>query len=381
MINHILVNTKIAVRNALILLVRLVGIRLFNLNQTITFLTDSQRAYEPEYQLSLPDVFDAIDPDKQVFKRPEAVTLPTYAWQYTPRPASAALLPSGCLFAEGQVLCTDYWNYQAIKHRLRPPKRQTVQTDLLVAPFSHQQDMIAFGGYYDYLFLIAAKLCRLQQAMPEVSFADAAVAYPLFGTSYEQEFLTLMGFRPERILDSRQHDVTFTSCLLGSGGDWFYPSPADIRALQMRLTPLVHNPDKKREPTYISRAGRRRVVNEDALVRMLETYGFRIVEDKPRTLAEQLSIYNQASFVIGPHGASFSNILWCEPGTHLFELFAPDYAPPFFLYLAQLLGLRYSAAYQKRPDQNPVNAIEANMRVSIPDLERKLNQVFESDFR
>ena len=154
-----------------------------------------------------------------------------------------------------------------------------------------------------------------------------------------------------------------------------------VRALRDRLMPLVEPNTGPRERIYISRAGRRRVLNEDALVTMLDRYDFRVIDDKPRTLAEQLTIYNRASFVMGPHGASFSNLIWCEPGTHLFELFSPNYTPDFFAYLAELMGLRYSAHAAGKPRPDGLQLLEDDMTVSVADVERGLNQLLERDYR
>jgi capsular polysaccharide biosynthesis protein len=103
-----------------------------------------------------------------------------------------------------------------------------------------------------------------------------------------------------------------------------------------------------------------------------------IIEDKKRTVSEQMAIYRNAEFIIGPHGASFSNIIWCEPGTHLMELFSPNYAPDFFLYLAKMMDMEYSAYYNDLPNKNIdylVGLVE-NIQVSIPKLEACLENIF-----
>ena len=360
---------------------RLAGIRLLTKAQTVDFLAPHERSQQPENRLLLPEIIDALVPARVLFPAKEAVSLPTHCWLYRVTDAQGRLLRYGNLVTNRAVLCTDYWNHHEIGGIFSLTKRSTRTVDVLVAPFGHYWDMLAFGGYYDFIFLIAAKLCRLQNALPDVDFSTAAVSYPLFNTSYEREFLTLMGFMPTQIIDSRRIDVRAKTCVLGSGGDWFYPNLADVLAVRDRLAPLIVS-SGRRKRLYISRAGRRRVLNEAELVIMLARFDIMVVDDKPRSLAEQLSIYYDASFIIGPHGASFSNCIWCQPGTHLFELFAPDYVPDFFLYLARLTGLHYSAysagtPAARRPD--PADTIENDLTVSIPDLERRLRRLFAVD--
>ncbi len=360
---------------------RLAGIRLLTKAQTVDFLASCKRSQHPENRLLLPEITDAVVPARRLFRAKEAVSLPTYSWLYRSTDPQSQLLRYGNLVTNRVVLCTDYWNHHEISGIFSLTRRPTRTVDTLVAPFGHYWDMLAFGGYYDFIFLIAAKLCRLQNALPDVDFSQASIAYPLFNTSYEQEFLTLMGFMPDHIIDSRRIDVRAKTYALGSGGDWFYPNLADVLAIRDRLAPLIVS-SGQRKRIYISRTGRRRVLNEAELVVMLARFDITVVEDKSRSLAEQLSIYHDASFIIGPHGASFSNCIWCQPGTHLFELFAPDYVPDFFLYLAQLMGLRYSAYTAGTPAASrtdPADTIENDLTVSIPDLEQQLQRLFAEE--
>ena len=354
----------------------LVGFQLLTKAQTIAYLKPYELAHRPAELINVPEVYDAVDPGQRIFQRKDAATQPCYVWYriYEGGPP-AALLRNGSVHIDGHVLCTDYFTDHVLRDFFKTKKRAVVEAGALVAPFSHYPDGHFIGGYYDFMFLIAAKLCRMAQAVPEL--VDATVAYPLFGTTYEQEFLSVLGFKPAHVLDSRLYNVRSANCLLASAGAWDYPSPADVELLRDRLAPLIQEPAEKHARLYISRTGRRRIVNEDALVALLEKYDFFIVEDRPRTLAEQLTLYRHASFIMGPHGASFSNIIWCQPGTHLFEIFAPDYVPDYFLYLAQLAGLGYSACCQPAAGGEHLPPIEKNIRVSVPDIERGLVTALE----
>lgn len=360
---------------------RLVGITSLTKEQTVAFLSPFQRAIQGVNQLLLPDVTDIADSHKVIFTSQEAITFPNYVWAYQPDKRKTTLLHSGNVLTDGQALCTDFWTENLLKERFHLQGRKRYETNTLVAPFSHYQDGYSIGGYYDFMYLVAAKLCRIENTFPKDLFNRSVVSYPLFKTAYERELLTYIGFEPGQILDSRQYNITFKTCLLGSSGHWFYPNEADVRVLRERLYPLIQNGDDKRERMYISRAGRRRIINEEALICLLEQYNFRIVEDKPRSLAQQLSIYNRASVILGPHGASFSNIIWCQPGTHLVELFSPNYVVGHFRYLAELMGLQYSAYYQGHPHQTRQNPIEEDISVSISDIERGLNALFDQEAR
>lgn len=362
---------------------RLVGRQLHYKQETEALLTPYIVDYRPEDRVMLPAVQDAGNVQRSVFHAKEAITSPTYVWHMPTTLETSRVLRSGTVQHQRTVLCTDYWTHQVVKDGFLRRRRTVVHVDTLVAPFSHQPDMIAFGGYYDYIYLIFAKLCRIENTLPN-GFADAALTYPLFHTAYESELLTLLGFTPDRIFDSREYEVRATTYLLGNGGDWFYPNVHDVTLARARLAPLIaYNPaEQPARRLYISRAGRRRITNETALMQVLEAYGFSFVEDCPRSIAEQLHLYNGASFIIGPHGASFSNITWCQPGTSLHELCSVNYAPDFFLYLAQLNRLHYSVSlHGSVRRQSVARSLVEDITVSIPIVERILPHWLNSELQ
>lgn len=342
--------------------------------ESMTLLANHLAATNPGDRIMLPAIDDVAQPGKQIFSETEAVTEASHVWRYPAGRAKTALLRSGALFCDGNVLCMDWLgDRRLLDDILNRGKRTVHHADVLIAPWSHHADGIRFGGYYDYVVLIAAKLCRIKEALTDDEFRRAVVAYPLFDTNYERELLALIGIDPDRIFDSRRTNIRFQTCALGNSGHWFYPNGADLMALKRQVEATIPAVPRTGNRVYISRSGRRRILNEAELVTLLNRYGIEFIEDKPRTVAEQVAIYRNASFVIGPHGASFTNILWCQPGTHLVELFSPNYIPDFFLYMARRLGLRYSAYYHGPESSNRFSGLDEDITVSIPDLERGLD--------
>lgn len=353
------------------------GFDILSREETIDFLESYRISTSPGNQTILPAVHDFVDPGKVLFTESVVNTEPGHVWRFEKGTQQARLLRYGTLFVDGKVLCTDWRAGRRLLNDIINLKKRTKhQIDALIAPWSHYSDGIRFGGYYDYVILIAAKLCRIKEALPETVFNRLAVVYPLFGTSYERELLTLIGIEPHQLYDSRLTDVGFKTAVVGNSGHWFYPNMADLIALKRQVEAKLPAVSYESNRVYISRSGRRRILNEDALIALLKKYDVKIIEDKPRSIAEQVSIYRNASFIIGPHGASFSNILWCQPGTHLIELFSPNYFPDFFLFMAQGLGLRYSAHYSGPKSENQFGKLEEDITVSIPDLERSLTALF-----
>lgn len=103
--------------------------------------------------------------------------------------------------------------------------------------------------------------------------------------------------------------------------------------------PATH---EKTERLYISRrnAGHRRVRNEDALVELLEGYGFRSVQLEKLSFEEQVALFHRAEIVFGPHGAGLGTIFF-SGDIDLVALYSTRVAGNYFHSLACGLGQRH----------------------------------------
>ncbi|MCY7352690.1 MAG: glycosyltransferase family 61 protein [Cytophagaceae bacterium] len=370
---------KNLLRKSVRILFRLFNFELFSRAQTTAFLNAFKVVSYEAHPVNLPEVSDLINKHKIYFKAVQSTTENSTVWVYKSEQKKASLLPYGSVLTRGKVLCTDFNHRGVLQGLLTFNTRTPVATSVLIAPWTQYLDGIMFGGYYDFIINVFAKLCRMKNALSEQAFREALVAYPLFNTTYEREYLDLLGISPNRVYDSRLCKITFDTCVLGNSGHWFYPNIADILSMKkiVESTFLIRSTHQKR--IYVSRAGRRRVLNENEVIALVKRYGFEVIEDVPRSVAEQYEIYRNAAFIIGPHGASFTNIIWCQPGTHLFELFSASYVPDHFHYLAQILKLRYSAyCYGSVRPGDLSKGVEEDIFVSIPEFEQCLNAIFKN---
>ena len=56
-------------------------------------------------------------------------------------------------------------------------------------------------------------------------------------------------------------------------------------------------------------------------------------------MVDQILLFQSAEFIIGPHGAGLSNLLFCEPGTKVIEFMPSVELRPFFWVIAEKLNL------------------------------------------
>ena len=131
---------------------------------------------------------------------------------------------------------------------------------------------------------------------------------------------------------------------------------------------------------YISREGcpLRFIENEADFVALVERYGFKKVLMEQYSYEDQISICNNAKYIIGPHGAGFSNVLFMKKGGFLLELASkPDEFKLITEYykLACFTGINYlyqeCQACGKIPDFHQgslfvdLNKLEKNLQLML----------------
>lgn len=126
---------------------------------------------------------------------------------------------------------------------------------------------------------------------------------------------------------------------------------------------------------YLSRgdANTRRVLNEAELSPLLERFGIEIVECSRLSFREQVQLFSEASLILGPHGAAFSNIIFCDTAASVVELTSDSYQNPCFEYLSASLVMNF----QKIEGQAESERSDSDYFVDPGDLERVLGGILQ----
>jgi capsular polysaccharide biosynthesis protein len=84
---------------------------------------------------------------------------------------------------------------------------------------------------------------------------------------------------------------------------------------------------------YLSRAktSRRKVLNEGDVISMLKQRGFAVVNCEDYSIEQQSYIMREAEIIISPHSGALGNIVFCRPGTKLFELYSQHLTEDYWL--------------------------------------------------
>ena len=73
---------------------------------------------------------------------------------------------------------------------------------------------------------------------------------------------------------------------------------------------------------YVTRedSNYRKVINEGDVVTILREKGYKVINPQLYEIDEQIEIFSNAEKIIAPHGSNLANIIFCKPGTEIFEI-------------------------------------------------------------
>jgi len=125
----------------------------------------------------------------------------------------------------------------------------------------------------------------------------------------------------------------------------------------------------KNKRIFISRrkAAKRRVLNEDALVQIAAPFGFQVIIAEDLTYQEQVRLFYNAEYIIAPHGAGFTNILFSKK-CKVWELHPADIVKSHYFMLCKALAFEYFYSIGSPAD------INLDFEINVSDFALQLKE-------
>ena len=203
-------------------------------------------------------------------------------------------------------------------------KNQYIQADELIVP-SHVGIRAPLPNQYPLNWIPLERYCKLWNIDPVKIWIGGRVVNPKIDT-----------YIPENI-SIQNYFLSLTPICA------FYFVPEIIDYIKNKFVPLVdHNKFNHCEKVFISRAdsGIRKIMNEDEIFKLFEPYGFKRYVLGGMSIIEQVALFNQAKIIVAAHGSSLVNLIFCNPGTKVIEIFQKRSDSSFY-YLSQIKNLDY----------------------------------------
>ncbi len=225
-----------------------------------------------------------------------------------------------------ECLYVDFGSRAAAVDFARPTRRE----DHVIALWSHP-----WLGFHHFQVEVTPKICRIIEESGK-DLGGAKLCFPMIHRRYEKELLSMLGIKENQVIDSKAvGGVIAEKVTIVPMAGWFKGNP-NVDLLRKHLMPPATT--KGPELLYLARMGRRRCLNDAALIERCLELGFTVVDESSRTIPEQIELYRDAKVLAGPHGSAFTNMVWAPPGARIVEMIPSTFDVEYHEHLAASLG-------------------------------------------
>ena len=167
---------------------------------------------------------------------------------------------------------------------------------------------------------------------------------------------------------------TYYCDLLGKGLGTFY-TPILTSFREYVYVNLSFQDSICNDHIYISRstANKRKILNENDLLPLLDQFGVRIVDTNVMTIRDQISTFQNCKLLIGAHGAGLSNMLFMSKGSIIIEIRPHGEQNNIYMMLASCLGLEYYVVFSEK--QTVIDFQQTDFEISVNSLRLMFNNL------
>ncbi|MCB1756161.1 MAG: glycosyltransferase family 61 protein [Gammaproteobacteria bacterium] len=228
-------------------------------------------------------------------------------------------------------------------------------------------------NFYHWMMDVLCKLDLLEAAGIRIEEVDHFIVSGL-NYAFQKKTLEMMGIAKSQLIDL-QYSLHRFHCenILMPHIPNTMGRTMSIRVtgfLRRKLLPLSSRTSPVGKKIAIHRE-KRGVKNRDEVKAVLLKHGFDVVQSENHSFEDQISIFANASHVVSPHGAGLANLVFCKPGTKVFEFYGEQIQPPFWI-IAELQRLKYW-------NINCGSMLEHGEADNNKDLEKRLNAEMHVD--
>lgn len=197
--------------------------------------------------------------------------------------------------------------------------------------------------YYHWMIDAIAKLGLLKESgrFDEVDY----FLVPAYNTRYHKEYLDHFGITEDKIIVDPLEFHIQADCLMATSFvqiEFHHPK----WAVDFLYNSFVNKKNRRKQNKliYIPRgdsAVNRKVLNERELIDALRAYGFEIHYLADMSVQDEAILLNSARMVVGMQGSGFANLVFCEPGTKVLEIFPETYVRHIDYDICNKRGLEF----------------------------------------
>ena len=235
-------------------------------------------------------------------------------------------------------------------------------------------------NYFHWLFDILPKII-ITQSIVNLNKIDYFYMPEL--QEFQKRTLSLLGIKNYKIINSKRTKHLEAAKIIIPDHPWYYKGTIFKEANSipgwivkwLRKSFLKYNRKKNKSlKIFIDRSESEyshcKLINNEEIKKLLSKKGFKILKTGTLDFLKQVELFNSAKFVIGPHGAAFTNLVFCKPNTNVIEI-KPKKQPNNYKKISLLNNLNYVQMNLKVLKPKYIN--EGDMYINPKNLLKVIN--------
>ena len=205
------------------------------------------------------------------------------------------------------------------------------------------------NNYFHFLFDIIARL-KMFEEVYNLSVID--YFYVSNELSWQKKIFSLFGIEKQKLINSDKYRHIEANKIIAIDHPWYHKGRVhdEVQNIPSWLVlwlrkKFLHMSKKfdSNEKIFIDRSESKfnhcQFQNNYEIISFLNTKGFTSYKVGQLDFFEQIYLFNSAKTIIGPHGAAFSNIVFCKPKTNIIEIIPKTHPSKKCQRLSKILDL------------------------------------------
>ncbi len=206
------------------------------------------------------------------------------------------------------------------------------------------------NNYFHFIFDILPKIYLLKSV---IKLNQIDYFYLVNPKPWQVQILNLLGINSKKLLNSLIYKHIIVDELYAVDHPWYKSG-----FFQYEVQKIPEWLVKKNRENFLKRSNKKiknkifldrseskfnhcQIENIKNIKDLLISENFKFYKPETFTFKKQIQLFQNSSIVIGAHGAAFTNIIFCSPGTKIIELIPKDHPNKKCKRISKILNLKY----------------------------------------
>jgi capsular polysaccharide biosynthesis protein len=219
------------------------------------------------------------------------------------------------------------------------------------------------NNYFHFIFDIVPKIFLLNSI---IDLKKINYFYVVNPKKWQIKIFNILGINKKQLLSSKTYKHIFAEEIYAVDHPWYSSGyiQQNVKKIpkwiihQNRKVFLHESKNKLMKKIFLDRSQSRynhcQIKNLYDIKDLILKKKFEIYKPEILSFKKQISLFESSSVIIGAHGAAFSNIIFCKPGTKIIEIIPADHPNKKCERISKILKLRYFRV-ETIPDNSDVN--------------------------